>query len=464
MQKNLKREDWNNLRLTIYLITVVSFIVVAACQPDEEQITNERVLLSFSNDSIVFDTIFSNISSISRRLRVRNPASKAVIIEQIQLAGGSNSPFNITVNGKTGTLFQDELLLGGDSLLVLAEVHIEPNNQNFPFLVDDEIIFTTNGNLQSIKLVAWGQDVYFVNKQIISSDTTWTSEKPILLLDSVLLDSSFTLTIEKGTKIFANSNGTLLVGGRLQINGTIEEPVIFTNSRLDLANAFGQWQGLFFLRTSKNNKFENVQIRNAVNGIYLGTPDNDTIPDLVLKNVIIENMLGNGIIAFTSDIYAENLLINHCAGGNVALYAGGYYYFTHCTLANFSRSYIRQAPIAIYSNHVEGDLVNDFRLDLYNSIIYGDQEEEVLFNFIDGSRVVLSIANNLLKTSNQDLEINQNILNENPLFIDPADYNYKLDTLSPAQKVAADEYLIPFDIGGNIREVNADLGVWERQE
>jgi hypothetical protein len=463
MQKNLKTGAWNNLRFAIYLFTLVLF-TLGACQLDEEQITNERVSLSFSNDSIVFDTIFSNVASITRRIRVRNPAPKAVIIEQIQLAGGSNSPFSIIVNGKTGTFFQDELLLGGDSLLLLAEARVEPNNQNSPILVEDEIIFITNGNQQTVKMVAWGQDVFFINKQIISRDTTWTSEKPILLLDSVLLDSSFTLTIEKGTKIYANPNSTLLVGGSLQINGTIEEPVVFTSSRLDLTNAFGQWQGLFFLRTSKENNFENVQIRNAVNGIYLGTPDADTIPDLVLKNVIIENMLGHGIIAFTSDIYAENLLINHCAGGNIALYAGGYYYFTHCTWANFSRSYIRQTPISIFSNHIDGDLINDFRIDLYNSIIYGDQEEEIFLNFIGGSRLVLSIANNLLKTSNQDLAINQNILNKNPFFINPADYNYKLDTLSPAHNVAAEVYSIPLDIGGNARQQQPDLGVWERQE
>lgn len=451
------------MRLSLYIVAVF-IIIVIGCQPEEEKITRDRVALSFSSDSIVFDTIFSSIPSITKRLRVKNPDGQAVQIEQIRLEGGTESSFSIIVNGEEGVSFSDQILLGGDSLLILAEANVGPGQQELPFIVDDEIVFVTNGRQQSVKLVAWGQDIFFVEKQIIRQDTTWKADKPILLLDSVLLDSAFTLTIEAGTKIYANTNGTLLIGGSLQVNGTIEEPVLMTNSRLDLENALGQWRGLFFLRTSSDNRIINASIRNAITGIYLGTPDNDTLPDLTLKNVTLENMLNNGITAFTSDIYGENVLINHCAGGNVALLAGGNYFFTHCTWANFSRSYFREAPIAIFSNHLNGELVNPFRLDLYNSIVYGDKEDEVLFNFVEGSQVILSIAHNLLKTSDQNLDFNNNILNRNPLFIEPSDYNYMLDTLSPAQDKGAVEYATNLDIGGNERIDMPDLGVWERQD
>lgn len=449
------------MRFGIYII-VVWMLFVVACQPDEEKITDERVSLTFSSDSIVFDTIFSSIPSITRRLRVKNPNNKAVKIEQILLAGGSDSPFSIVVNGREDISFSDQLLLGGDSLLILAEANIYPGNKNLPFIVDDEIIFMINGQQQKVKLVAWGQDVYFLRKQVIKQDTTWQNEKPIILLDSVLLDSAYTLTIEAGTKIYANTSGTLLIGGNLIINGTVDEPVLLTNSRLDLENALGQWRGIFFLRTSRFNQITHTSIRNAVNGIYLGTPDNDTLPDLELRNVKIENMLGNGIIAFTSDIYGENVLINNCAGGNVAFLAGGYYYFTQCTWANFSRGFFREAPLAIFTNHLDGELVNDFRLDLYNSIVYGDRENELAFNFVNGSEVVFSIAHDLLKTTDQDLDINNNILNRDPLFVDPAEYNYQLDSLSPARNAGAIEYATEFDLGGNARQGLPDLGVWER--
>lgn len=451
------------MRVSLYLL-IGWVLFFTACQPEEEKITDERVNLAFSSDSIVFDTLFSSIPSITRRLRVKNPADKAVRIDQILLAGGSDSPFSITVNGEKDLSFSDQLLLGGDSLLLLAEAEIDPGNQNLPFIVDDEIIFVTNGQQQSVKLVAWGQDVFFLRKQVIEKDTTWQAQKPIILLDSVLLDSAYTLTIEAGTKIYANTTGTLLVGGNLQINGTIDDPVLLTNSRTDLENALGQWRGIFFLRTSRFNQIHNASIRNAVNGIYLGTPDNDTLPDLELKNVRIENMLGNGIIAFTSDIYGENVLINNCAGGNVAFLAGGSYYFTHSTWANFSRGYFRDTPLAIFSNHLEGELLSDFRLDLYNSIVYGDKENELAFNFIGGSRVILSIAHNLLKTSDQNLDINNNLLNQDPLFVDPVQYNYHLDSLSPAQNQGSPDYATEFDIGGNPRIELPDLGVWERQD
>ncbi len=451
------------MRQGIYSIIGMAIFIIA-CQPEEEKISRDNISLSFSSDSIVFDTIFSSIPSITRRLRIKNPNDQAVEIEQILLAGGADSPFSIVVNGKKGINFSDQLLLGGDSLLILAEADIDPGDQNLPFIVDDEILFFTNGRQQSVKLVAWGQDAYFLGKQIIRKDTTWKADKPIILLDSILLDSAFTLNIEAGTKIYANTNGTLLIGGNLLVKGTVEEPVKLTNSRLDLEDALGQWRGIFFLRTSQFNQIHNASIRNAINGIYLGTPDNDTLPDLELKNVKIENMLGNGIIAFTSDIYGENVLINNCAGGNVAFLAGGNYYFTHATWANFSRGFFRDSPLAVFSNHLEGEILHDFRLDLYNSIVYGDLDSELTFNFINGSEVVLSFANNLLKTNEQNLDINNNILNQDPLFIDPAEYNYRLDTLSPAHNQGATEYTTELDIGGNPRKDLPDLGVWERQD
>ena len=46
----------------------------------------------------------------------------------------------------------------------------------------------------------------------------------------------------------------------------------------------GQWGGIILLAGSHGNYMDFSIIRNAEYGIRLGSPDIDTIPDIVLKN------------------------------------------------------------------------------------------------------------------------------------------------------------------------------------
>lgn len=453
------------MRIHAYIIIILALVSFFACEPQEEIVTKSSdVQLSFSSDTIAFDTIFTSVKSITKRFRARNHAENAVIIDRIFIAGGESSPYSMLINGREGKSFSDQFLLGEDSLLILVEVDLDQTDENNPFLIKDSIIFETNGNSQHVKLRTWGQDAYFLNKRILACDTTWTAQKPIVLLDSVLLDSACDLTIEAGTKIYADQLGTLLIGGSLLVNGTVDEPVLFTSARLDIKDAFGQWNGLFFLTTSRNNQISHAIIRNAFNGIYLGTPDQDTIPDLQISNTRIENMANIGLIAFTSDIHAYNLLINNCAVANLANLAGGNYVYKHSTFANFSRDFIREGPSVIFSNHLQGDLLNDLKIDLHNSIVWGDQQEELEFNFVENATTELFFSHSILKTALQEFEINENILNENPKFIDPGNYDYHLDTLSPAKDHGSTMYRVSEDLDGQERDSLPDLGVFERIE
>jgi hypothetical protein len=38
-------------------------------------------------------------------------------------------------------------------------------------VVEDSVVFVTNGNIQDVKLVAWGQDVNVINGEIFNSGT-----------------------------------------------------------------------------------------------------------------------------------------------------------------------------------------------------------------------------------------------------------------------------------------------------
>ncbi|MCG8318911.1 MAG: right-handed parallel beta-helix repeat-containing protein [Cytophagales bacterium] len=447
---------------------LTAFIVFVSCTPEEEKISSGSIQpLVFSTDTVIFDTIFTQIGSITKRLIVGNPNENAVSIGSIALAGGSNSPYTILVDGVAGDRFEDEIILGNDSLLVLVSVLIDPRQENLPFLVKDSIVFTTNNILQDVKLISYGQDANFLNDSILVCNAVWDSEKPYVLSNSVLVDALCTLTVKKGVKVLSDNDSFIFVKGKLIVEGDVESPVLFSNSRLDedFANAPGQWGGIIFLPGSKENKINFTAIRNARVGLNLDTFDNDTLPEVVVSNTVIENMSASGILTIGADVYATNVLINNCAEFMTGNFGGGYHTYIHCTLSNSQSDFFRQNPSFTFTdNFSQNDrtLVSDLVININNSIIWGDLDEELLFDVSGGTGSVLLIANSILKT-NLELDINNNLLNENPRFLDPANFDYRLDTLSPAKDAGIPGDIL-FDLDANPRDENPDLGAYERIE
>ena len=118
--------------------------------------------LSFSNDSILFDTVFTTIGSATKKFVVYNNNNNPVTIETIRLAQDNSSDvYRINVDGMPIEQSQNIKLAPNDSLFLFIEVTINPNNQNTPFLVNNQLEFTTNGKTQLIDLVAFGQNANF---------------------------------------------------------------------------------------------------------------------------------------------------------------------------------------------------------------------------------------------------------------------------------------------------------------
>ncbi|MDH5602635.1 MAG: hypothetical protein OEY51_01780, partial [Cyclobacteriaceae bacterium] len=90
----------------IFLFALI-FSATLACIPEDERYGDLPVVLSFTNDTIIFDTVFTRVGSLTKRLKVYNPSRNAVLLSRIKLAGGLSSPYNITVNGQEGPLMED---------------------------------------------------------------------------------------------------------------------------------------------------------------------------------------------------------------------------------------------------------------------------------------------------------------------------------------------------------------------
>ncbi len=456
-----------NLFQQVWLLTIAILMLVAgyftSCKPSLEY-ELAPTQLRFSADTVYFDTLLTTVSSITKRLRVYNDNDKAVTIKSIGITNSSDA-FSIIVNGVEGNNFTNTDLLGGDSLLVLLKANLQEQNQNLPFVVEEALLFSTNGAEQQIPVIAWGQDAHFLRDSILVCNTVWTTGKPYVIYDNILVDSLCTLVIEPGTRIFSHIGSSIYIKGTIESKGNAQSPVLFMNDRFDngFDNALGQWGGVVFLKGSKSNIMEFTTIRNAQNGIWLGTPDEDDIPDLVMNQCIIENMSGSGILSFSSDLSMTNCLINNCVEFNMAGLAGGNYDLKHNTFANFGFGFFRNQPILVFTNNLQlsdgSAIYDDLNATVENSIVWGNQNEELQFSDAGEKLFNVSLTNNLLRTELLEFETD-NILNQNPLFVEPSEFNYRIDSLSPAIDVGVDLGIL-IDLDSLQRDSKPDVGAYE---
>lgn len=472
-----------------HILIIVAIVVSLFSCEDDGYVTSTDAQLSFSTDTVTFDTIFTTIGSTTKRFTVTNPYDDDILISSIQLAGGSVSNFRLNINGYEENNLTEIEIPAKDSIFIFVEVTIDPNGNSTPMIVKDSILFVTNTNLQEVKLIAYGQDFELISSQRIGT-TTWTAEKPYLVYGYAYVDSLATLTIEPGAKIYFHDGAGLYVKGNLIANGTFDEQITFLADRLEASyqDVPDQWNGIVLYSGSHENVLNYATIKNANIGLQVGTLEDDGYASLSMSNSKIENMAYAGLFAIKSKIGGYNNIIANCGYYAAALLIGGEYEFYHTTIANYWGNYgsgVRTTPSVVISNVliVEGSDGNEVSYcgDLTkaffgNSIIYGNMTSEIElgdngendFNY-KFDHCILK-APDTLDVSNSTYFVDVMVGSEyDPQFIDVYDdYNYQLDTLSPAKDIGQTAYskLYPVDLLNESRtsDDGPDLGAYERIE
>ena len=216
----------NFFRISLFIL-----ILLSACRKPETYFQG-KASLRFSVDTLVFDTVFTTIGSITKRIKVFNDLNEDLLINEIKLAGTGNSPYRLNIDGLESNIANDVILRANDSLHIFVETTIDPNNSNEPLIHTDSITFITNGYLQDVDLVAWGQDanfyysnayVVFVNDDpaiendtlyyfSISEPTIWNNDKPHVIYGLVVIENGASLEIMEGTEVYLHHNSNLVVG------------------------------------------------------------------------------------------------------------------------------------------------------------------------------------------------------------------------------------------------------------
>jgi hypothetical protein len=426
--------------------------------------------LSFSKDTVVFDTVFTTIGSTTQQFKIYNKDSKTIRIDEIELMGGTNSKFSINVDGLQGTKIEDLYIEGGDSLFVFVEVTLDPNGTNLPMVIEDSIRFKSNEKNQFVKLAAWGQDAYFHYKDL--NEGVWPNDKPHVVYGYAAVDSAKTLTIQAGTHIYMHKNAILYVyKSTLNIQGTLGNEVIIEGDRLEqeYQDVAGQFYGIYF-QQARPCTIDYAIIKNGTSGVHLYDEDPmNTDYTLTMTNTIIKNQARYGVFIFAgAKVKAENCIV--AKNGTHALFVlqGGDFNFNHCDLLGYGSSTNPAVGISNYYNDYNAGQTNVSSIDegkLYNCVVTGNLTTEFAMDTIQMSGVVLNFdfKNTLLRSeeiytdSFYDASV---IWNGAPVFTNPTEFDFTFGTSSALQGAGINTSVVT-DILGNPRNNPPDIGAIE---
>jgi len=155
------------MKVVFSVLLAICLLVFFSCKKENDILgsTND-MYLSFSNDTLLFDTVFTTVGSATRSFKVYNNSNYDITLNSISLAR-NNSPFIINVDGESGKVVNDVFIRANDSIYIFSEVTIDPNEainalgQSAHLIEQDSIIFNYDNQIQDIDLVAWGIDANF---------------------------------------------------------------------------------------------------------------------------------------------------------------------------------------------------------------------------------------------------------------------------------------------------------------
>ncbi len=499
----------------LFIVLVSFFFVITAffgCKKDKF-ITDPAATVSFSQDSVLFDTVFTSIGSTTRQIRIRNLNNQKINISSIMFEKGNSSQFVMNVDGVSGKTINNIEILAKDSVYLFIQVTVNPSLpvSLSPFVIQDKILFNINDNTQSVALEAWGQNAHYhmPNKAIqfkngylaystVSTQTNVTvnwgggalntneDDRPHIVYGWLVVDSTQTLKINPNMKVYFHQGAGLWVYrfGTLQVNGSLGNEVVFQGDRResDYADLPGQWDRIWINEGSKNNYINYAIIKNNAIGIQASlfpffVPPNSISYDvnapkrLKVTNTIIKNCSNVGFYTVAFNTFMANSIVCNTKGYSAAITNGGNAVFLHNTFANyFNQEGGREDVPCMHLDNYDGSNIWEYdSLYVGNCIIDGSRSNEIELDVRTPTSAtkIYQFNSNLIKGSviTASASVN-NVFNQSAQFVDPSTYNFKLKTNSSAKGIGNSTYTTtyPFlsnDFGNNPRNAPPSAGAFE---
>jgi len=457
-----------NLKTFVIGLGLASIIGFQSCREDfdYDPISSD---LRYSSDTISVDTVYNFSKSETYVLKIYNPENDDRVIPKIFLTRGESSYFNINVDGKAGSYFENVPIRKKDSLFIFVEVNAKEAFAN-P-LYDDEINFVTTNSSKKIKLLSWIEKAKIHSKDATLSSENWNVNEAQVIDGNLTITND--LTIEKGAKVYFKKGASLTIAenANLTVNGALNEEVKFRSARHD--NKYdsipNQWNKIE-LSPNSSSKINYAKIIGGSTGIHVNQAK------LKISNSKIMNNQSYGILAKNATIVGHNLVMNNSNLATLAIELGGSYEFYHSTFANYFDFAITAGPAySLYLSNIDDDknvsaltkaifgnciFYNNDRK--YNAILF-EKNDAAAFNYLFDTNIIRNGDKTILDVSTAP-NFYGSILTD-PKFENTKYYANKLSVKedSPAKNAGKASYAqeFPFDYNGNSRINNPTIGAFQ---
>lgn len=459
-----------------YILTiVVSFMTLTGCIEDSFT-TSPSSQPRYSVDTLALGTLFTAEPTPTFSFKIFNPHDKALNISSISMRDDPDHCFRLNVDGIAGDRFTDIEIRHNDSIFVFVEATLPDLGLDHPTIYKRHLDITTNGVTSTVVITATGLDATRLKNKVIDSDTRLNASRPYIIYDTLHVAAGTTLTLEAGTKLHFHDKASLVVDGTLISLGSPADVVEMTGDRwgnvvgrVDYEIMSGQWDGVYFSPSSKDNNLEYTSIRNTCYGVTVDSvPYSENTPSLRLLNCQLRNSKGYALLSSYSAIEALGCELADAADGVVAL-QGGTARLVNCTIANYYLFSVLGGP-ALQFYHSDAKNANpDTDLPLLsatidNCIIYGNGSD---LSHGDLAGTGITLRNCLLKSEGHD---DDNFISclwaLDPLYgtvRQDYHFDYRLQPESPAIGTA-DPDLIPAgltdDLYGHPRLPDPNIGAY----
>jgi len=423
-------------RLFLFYIIIGVGLLLSCSDKDSFSASSSNVL-TLSTDTVKIDTLFSQIPSSTKSFWVYNNSSDGIRISTVRLERGNQSGFRVNVDGTfVNPVATDFEVREGDSIRVFVEVTTRDNYAEEPQLIEDNLLFTLeSGVVQRVNLRTYSWDALKLSGLVVRHDTLIESSVPVVIYDSLRVDSGCTLTI-RNTTLYFHDNVGIVAYGKIKAENSV-----FRGDRLDhmfdylpYDRVSGQWRGITIKPSSKDNQFTDCEIRNAMDGIVCDSTS------LTLIRCKVHNSRGHGVIGHNATLTISYCQLTNTLGDCLAVY-GGTAEIDHCTLAQFYPfSANRKAALRFTNSDADlliscmNTLVTGYEAD----VVMGLQEDSVkIFDYYFADCILRtdSVADSLRfervmwETPADSVEGKKHfrIIDETNLY-----YDFTIDSISPA--------------------------------
>lgn len=448
-------------------------LLFLACERDTLE-TEDNVMLRLSTDTVTFDTVFTQRSTVFQSFKIFNPSESAILIDRIFLdqRGQQGVDYRLNIDGVAGDEVNDYRIEAEDSLFVFVEATVDPTNDNQPFVTTEYVVVENGSYRDEVVLEAFGQNAIYHIQDTIRQNTTWTDELPHLVYGALFVLPEAELRIEPGTRVFMHAGALMAVLGRLRIEGTAEAPVKIQGDRLGAfyRDRVGQWQGIFLLSPSDANVIRHADIRNGVFGLRVDSLGRGFEPKLRLENTRITNMEQTALSAFTGEIVATNCELSNGCEGVFAADLGGQYRFRHVTMAHFPTQCGSGNPaVSMVEQNFRVDSLGinqpfNLEAEFVNCVIEGREREQIAIRDLGDGRVAVAFEHSALRTQQAGaLDTQACLINRDTLFAGVNEPDFRPDSLSPLLGAGKALEAVPQDLEGAPRDAEAPtIGAYEK--